>query len=290
MRDCMDDTYIAALLPALTQAQFTASIARINVAYAADPWMQPVGLALLTAIPAGFICFVVGANLTVQQFGFHPLVAVGLALFLGGAVLTAVLSCYVTGVQRGRLMAAIVIENANYSQKVPPVSFRLQEVMRSGRGRAIEFTIAIDVGAQLMLPGAVNVAQTNNWYQASPMQPQYGMGAVPMLQPSSQPRFYGGLGSNAVAPAPPGMMQQQYGQQLYGMQQPDYGGPLLQQQYYPQQTYGQQRPMYYNHLDLRQQPPPYTAQQPEQPYPPQPQQPIEAPLKPTQQDEEIVQA
>lgn len=306
LRQYMDSTYIASLFPVVTQAEFTASIARINIAFAPDLWMYVAQVVTLALLLVGFILFAYGAHVSSHQTSFSPLVAVGLVLFVVGAIVGGVADAYITAITRSRLLACIAIENCYYSQKVPPATFRLREtrIVRNN-SKSVNFNIIIDVGAQLVLPATVNVMQTNMYYP-SPMQPmqqqpQYVMGAVPMMQPSSPPRFYSGPGSTsgAVAPAPPVMQQQyggqpQYGQQQYGQQQ-TYGVQMQPQQYYPQQPqpmqqqqYGQQQQqqpqqqMYRNQPNMQQQQPPPYMPETDEPYSPQ-QQPFEQPVKPTQQ-------
>ena len=286
MRQYMDDSYIASLFPVVTQPEFAASIARINVALAPDTWMYAAQLSSLALVLVGFILFALGAHLSVYDGGFSPLVAVGFIMFLGGIIMAGWSGSHITRITRNRLLAAIAIENCHYCQKMPPATFRLRE-SRVGRNRSgTQFNIVIDVGAQVVPSGVVNVMQAG-YYQPSlmqPQQPQYVMGAMPMMQPSSPPRFYGGPGSNAVAPAPP-TMQQPYGQPQYAQQ--GYGNPMQQPQYYQQQPYGQlqqQPPQYYNLPNMQQQqsPPAYT-QQAAQPY--RLQQQYEEPAKPQQQQD-----
>ena len=285
LRQYMDSTYIASLFPVITPDEFAASIARINVAYRPNAWMYVVQLLTLSLVLVGFILFGYGAHLSVAQFGFSPLVAVGFIMFLVGAILGGVSNASITSAMRTRLLAALCVENAYYSQKCPPATFRLREthIIRSRGGRHVNFNIVIDVGAQVMQPSLVNVT-TNNYYQPSPMQGapvQYAMGATPVMQPSSPPRFYN---TNAVAPAPPmmqqqpyyGQQQQPYGQQSYGQQQ--YGAPQQPQQYWQQQQQQQQPPpMMMQQAPNRQQQPqlqyynqPYYGQQQPQPQPQQP--------------------
>ena len=294
LRQYMDDTYIASLFPVITREEFVASIARINLAYAPDVWMYLAQTLTVVLVIVGFVLFAYGGHLSVTQMGFSPLVAVGFIMFVGGAIVGAVTSSSITAIMRNRLLAALCTENNYYSQKIPPATFRLREthIIRSQGERHVNFNIVIDVGAQVMAPSMV----VQSYYQQPAMamqgQPQYVMGGAPMMEPSSPPRFYG---SNAVAPAPPTMQQQQYGQQPYGQQ--GYGFPSQPQQYYQQQPmqqqgpYGQhqqqqqqqQQPIYYNQPNMQQpqqQPPPYMPQA-AQPYPPQ-QHFFEQPLKPAQ--------
>ena len=287
MRQYMDNTYIASLFPVIAKDEFATSIARINIAYAPDLWMYAAQLASLALIVVGFALFVAGTHMS-AQFGFTPVVVVGILLFLCGAIGGSVASSYHISVTRSRLLIAVAIENEYYGRKVPPATFRVHEtaVWKHGFGgtsKHVNFNIVIDVGAQVQLPAMVNA--TNNYQPGlvpmqQPQPAQFVMGAVPMMQPSSPPRF----ASTAVAPSPLAITQQLYGQPQqppqYYYQQP-YGQPQQQPQqpmYYPQPNMQQQRP-------FQQQPPPYTSQAalPYQPQPPQQHQPFEEVVKPAEQ-------
>ena len=305
LRQYMSSVYVASLYPAIKQEEFYASIARINIAYAPDLWMYASQLASFALIAVGFALFTFGGHRTATGYSFSPLVAVGVVLFLLGAVLGAIASAATTRVTRIRLLAALDIENAYYSQRVPPATLRLREtqIVRGSGSRHLNFNIVIDVCAQVVLQPAF-VAVTNNYYQPSPMvmpgaPVQYAMGAPPVMQPSSPPRFYGGAGG--VAPLPPVAQQQPYyGQQPQPFGQPQYGSSQQQPQQYWQQpmmqqapnVQQQQQPQYYNLPNMQQQqqqpqPPAYMAQT-AQPYPQQqPPQPFEEPVKPSAQPQHV---
>ena len=228
----ISDTYIHALSPAITPAEYAASIARLN---AALQYTTPILRRLpLLFVLAGFVLFGLGGFLSVQQGAFSPLTAVGMALFVVGGCLSGRAQRGAVRNTAARMDAAVAVENAYYCRKMPPCVFRWRATVSSSQNEDgttshnTEYGLIVELGVSVVGGGY----QQGMMLQQQPYMVMAG-GQMRLMQPSSSPRF-GAAGG--VAPFPPMMQQQhvQYVPQSYG-QQPSYD-----QSYVPQE-YGQQQ-------------------------------------------------